>query len=951
MEAPLWSHQQQALDVSVQNHFLSGTHAHATGSGKSILGHALIRAFAKQHPRCLMMWLCEQTSVIADIFSRKGSRQGLLVCDLVSNKPKDWWSSVQSALIWKIPVLIIINRAFLVSQGRYTKLRQSKLGLILHDECHSGVGDTTKRFYSWLNDTHPQAHVIGLSATPPTQQDAPHPSLSNILTRYSIFDATKAGTIVPLRICWCNSKEYRTPEQDARISLHIAEHHGVVKIIVWCGTIQHCYESATLWSRVFHKHAKNTWKVCADTSLKNTMFGTYADFANATSYSMLFCAAKHREGSDIAGLGMGVFVDGVEKRGSAVFVQCAGRVLRKSKSPFPIKKYGILLDLQAKDGMTLCDRVGDFLQLPQGHVPWTFDHHMYQHTHIQSLELAPHDIHQTQCEVYSKKRDDLVLRFVRDVPHGACYAKRLDDELQLIEEKELVPHLLRAMDVLALAGSDVPHVTRGSCGSSLVCYLLGISHVDPVKHNICFARFLNTFRKSLPDIDFDFPHNQRGSIFLRMALKWSGKIARISNHVHYHEKSALRAALRSHGHKSNIPTCELQRFMQALPKLEKQMIEEDAKQLEGEFHCYSLHCGGVVYYPDGVPPDAILGGKAGRLMAQVQYDKRDVSGDGLFKIDVLSSRALAQLYDAMDVSSAHDVKLDQPQFTTAVRTLFAKGHNIGITLAESPLCRSELTTIQPTCVEDVAKCLALIRPAARESEGVIVYDDDAIHIIAREVGCTEAKADDYRRGLAKKDRNTINELQEKMGKERMVHLQKKLGSLSQYGFCKAHAMSYAQLVSWLAWCKVEKPKAFWKATLNHCHSSYKPWVHLWEAWKVGVDPYDETLLRNNVSIYAKTRKKKQQSQSILQQLKSSWTWDVRKGFVPNCFCHKKGKNTVEFRGVIACHRRLSKTSVAFCVGCGDQYLDFICHGCMFHVNHRVINGFIEDGIGKHIVLS
>ena len=107
-----------------------------------------------------------------------------------------------------------------------------------------------------------------------------------------------------------------------------------------------------------------------------------------------------------------------------------------------------------------------------------------------------------------------------------------------------------------MAGSDVPHVTRGSSGSSLVCYFLGISHVDPIKHNICFARFLNPFRDSLPDIDFDFPHNRRSDIFLRMAIKWPGKIARISNHIHYHEKSAIRQSLRNHGLKGHVPVSE-----------------------------------------------------------------------------------------------------------------------------------------------------------------------------------------------------------------------------------------------------------------------------------------------------------------------------------------------------------------------------------------------------------
>ena len=68
---------------------------------------------------------------------------------------------------------------------------------------------------------------------------------------------------------------------------------------------------------------------------------------------------------------------------------------------------------------------------------------------------------------------------------------------------------------------NIFHITRGSCGSSLVCYLLGISNVDPIEQNISFSRFLNDYRDNLPDIDFDFPHYLRDEVFkirIEMAL-------------------------------------------------------------------------------------------------------------------------------------------------------------------------------------------------------------------------------------------------------------------------------------------------------------------------------------------------------------------------------------------------------------------------------------------------
>ena len=140
-------------------------------------------------------------------FSRPVARQGLLVCDLVNRKPADWWSTVQSALYWGKPVLVIVNRAFLVSQRRYERLRRATVGLVVHDECHTGTGSTTRAFYEWLDIAHPQARIVGLSATPPALADAPHPALATIRSRYSLYDATADGTIVPLRMGWCDHQQ------------------------------------------------------------------------------------------------------------------------------------------------------------------------------------------------------------------------------------------------------------------------------------------------------------------------------------------------------------------------------------------------------------------------------------------------------------------------------------------------------------------------------------------------------------------------------------------------------------------------------------------------------------------------------------------------------------------------------------------------------------------------
>ena len=254
----------------------------------------------------------------------------------------------------------------------------------------------------------------------------------------------------------------------------------------------------------------------------------------------------------------------------------------------------------------------------------------------------------------------------------------------------------------------------------------------------------------MPDIDFDFPHDRRNEIFMAIAHRWPGRVARISNHVHFHEKSALREALRRCGLKGGVASAEMNRYLDSLGKDQLQKVKRCARALDGSFNCYSLHCGGIVDYPEGVPEEEILESRRGHLLAQVKADKRVASKDGQFKIDVLSSRALAQLVHVTDRAGVN-LRLEDPPFTDRMKYLFARGDNIGLTLAESPLSRGEHKTKKPESVEAVAACMALIRPAARKSEIEIGYDDDAIRLIAKKAGVTEAVADSIRRKLAKHD--------------------------------------------------------------------------------------------------------------------------------------------------------------------------------------------------------
>ena len=168
--------------------------------------------------------------------------------------------------------------------------------------------------------------------------------------------------------------------------------------------------------------------------------------------------------------------------------------------------------------------------------------------------------------------------------------------------------------------------------------------MDPIEHNISFARFLNKYRNTLPDIDFDFPHYLRDEVFLKLFQKWGNKVARISNHNYYHEKSALREAIRRNGIHKFISKYDIQKEINSYDKELKRNIYSTQRELLGTFRGFSLHCGGIIYFPEGIPQENILETNRSSILHQVNLNRDNVSQNKNFKIDILSSRAISQLY-------------------------------------------------------------------------------------------------------------------------------------------------------------------------------------------------------------------------------------------------------------------------------------------------------------------
>lgn len=440
-------------------------------------------------------------------------------------------------------------------------------------------------------------------------------------------------------------------------------------------------------------------------------------------------------------------------------------------------------------------------------------------------------------------------KFTRKCPEKQEYQERLERELNLLIKKNFISYILQVCEILELVG-DIPHIIRGSSGSSLVCWLLGITNIDPVENSICFSRFLNSFRNSMPDIDMDFPHNKRKEIFNKIFNKWEN-VARISNYVTWKNKSAIRQALKEMGVKGLVPKTKCNLNYWGKNKEKSDELAKKVNDIKGKFKNYSLHCGGIIFFND---INQMTQYKIKNR--QILLDKVDVESEGFFKIDILANRGLAQL---IKIDSKPLEKYDFKDKKTI--ELLQSGNNIGITFAESPGMRKIFSTLKPKNVLDIAKCLALIRPGAsanspetiEDLNGEVIFDDDAIVYIQKMLNCEEDKADSIRRLYSKGNPIDIGQFEiELYGSNPDLDIDSisaKLINLKKYSFCKSHALSYAYLVWALAYQKANNPKEFWKSTIKNCHSMYRKWIHVREAICSGVKITCDDTLDNLTHFY------------------------------------------------------------------------------------------------------
>jgi len=357
--------QQEAFDRLEKNGLETGIHCQATGCGKSyIILYYIDYCIRKFKNNCRIILFTERINILVDLFGlSKNNKSGnnekiqfwkdnnianlknLDILNVVNHKDRSWPIYLNES---NKPTLILINRAYLTTSN-YELI--NNVSLVLHDECHNA---TSKKCNNFLELFKNKTTLVGFSATPlRTGKDeleelckiyGDENNKLNLLTNYNLLFSMDKKLILYPEFYWYELKDNIKMIDEFKIIFkllkNVIPHLPYKKIVAWCGTINRTKK----WKKIFEDNSLllPEFKFFLDTS-QNTN-DDYEKYYKTKGNSILFCASKHKEGSDIPYLDACMFLDKVKNRGSIPFIQSIGRVLRKENNTNSKKLKGIIIE-------------------------------------------------------------------------------------------------------------------------------------------------------------------------------------------------------------------------------------------------------------------------------------------------------------------------------------------------------------------------------------------------------------------------------------------------------------------------------------------------------------------------------------------------------------------------------------------------------------------------------
>jgi len=432
---------------------------------------------------------------------------------------------------------------------------------------------------------------------------------------------------------------------------------------------------------------------------------------------------------------------------------------------------------------------------------------------------------------------------------------------------------------------------RGSAAGSLVSYCLAITDIDPLEYDLLFERFLNPERVSMPDIDIDFSVRGRERVMKYVTEKYGREsVAQIVTFGKMFPRAATRDAARvlgfDYGTGDRLAKLIPDPIMGRAPSFEdclkagqplRKAVDEDptAKQivdvaqgLEGIVRNSSIHAAAVVIadrpLTDIVPlqlADAGTDENGERVFRTVtQFSMKPIEEIGILKMDFLGLRNLDVIEDALDIIERSTG--ERPDWTKvplddqSTYEMLARGDSIGVFQFESEGMREALKKVRPDEFNDLVALNALYRPGAMDqipvyakgkhhpeaisyaderlrvilesSNGVILYQEQAMQISKELAGFSGAKADDLRKAIGKKNRAAMAALKPEFVEgcrasgtrpEVIEFLWQSNEKSADYSFNKSHAACYGLIAYRTAWLKANYTAEYMAALISSVMST------------------------------------------------------------------------------------------------------------------------------------
>jgi DNA polymerase-3 subunit alpha len=471
------------------------------------------------------------------------------------------------------------------------------------------------------------------------------------------------------------------------------------------------------------------------------------------------------------------------------------------------------------------------------------------------------------------------------------YEQRLDEELFIIKDKKFAPYFLVVQNMISWAKKEGILVGpgRGSSAGSLVCYLLGITDIDPIEHGLLFFRFINPERNDFPDIDTDIQDTRRDEVKDYLVRQYR-HVASIATFLQFKDKGVVRDVARV----LDIPLTDVNKVLKLVDTWDEYCtskttlsfrekypeVEIYGEQLRGRIRGTGIHAAGVVTSKNPIfryaPLETRSSPGSDDRIPVVGVDMEEAEKIGLIKIDALGLKTLSVVKDCIDmIKTNHYKDIDLLSIDMAdpkVYEMLSDGHTKGVFQCEATPYTNLLVKMGVKNFNELAASNALVRPGAMntigkdyiarkhgkqnvsythqimkeftsDTYGCILYQEQVMQACVYLGGMTMAEADKVRKIIGKKkDAKEFNIFQDRFvaGASKYISPNKALElwhdfeEHAGYSFNKSHAVAYSTLSYWTAWLKYYYPLEFMFALLKNEKDKDGRTEYLIEAKRMGI---------------------------------------------------------------------------------------------------------------------